>query len=339
MTVWTWVVGGTPPSGVERRELSQAYGRSLTMRVDAPFTAQFSLDGRSSQAAEIVALATDLHVYRNGVKYFRGRITTESDTVSESEHACQFTATCYRGMLDYREIGTAGASFAAVDQGTIAFNLIAASQALAGGNWGITDGVGATSGTVRDRTYDPGKPLGEAIAELFRVDNGGEWEISPTLALNRWYPKRGSVTSVVLDYGGKVARADRLLSPRDFANFVVVSGSQGLTPTSAVTAGIATDPRGRWEISLGLPSVLEQATLTTKATWLLAQSSTLRPEIVVTLTPGRWAGLTDIALGDTVALGLRSGRLSDTGAFRVVEINCAPDEDGGEQITMGLVAA
>ena len=337
--MWTWVLGGSPPSGVERRELSQAYGRSLTMRVDAPFTAQFSLDGRSSEAAEIDALETDLHVYRDGIKLFRGRIGPESDDVNETSHSCQFTATDYRGMLAYRIVDTAGAVFAAVDQGTIAWDLINASQALSGGNWGVTNGVGATSGTVRDRTYDPGKPLLDAISELFRVDNGGEWEISPSLALNRWYPIRGTVTNVVLDYGGKVAKVRRLLSPGDFANFDLVSGSSRLTPVSAVTAGIGTDPRGRWETSAGYPSVLEQATLTTKAAWLLDQTSTLRPEIGVVLTPGRWAGLSDVALGDTVALSVRSGRLADTGAYRVVEINCVPGEDGTETITMGLVAA
>lgn len=339
MADWVWVLGGPPTAGNETRQLTQAYGRNLTMRVDAPFTAQFSIDGRSDEAAQIAALATDLHIYRDGIKYFRGRITTESDAVDESKHGCQFTAIDYRGMLAHRIIGTAGRTFAATDQGTIAWTLIQESQALTSGDWGITNGVGATSGTVRDRIFDPGKPLLDVINELFRVENGGEWEIAPTLALNRWYPRRGTAGGVVLDYGGKISTFSRLLQPGNYANYTIATGSTGLAPASAVSGTIATDPRGRWELAQGFPSIIEQATVTTKANWMLSEANTLRPEIRITFASGRWGGTGDVGLGDTVVANLRSGRLIDSTSQRVVEIVCVPGDDGTETISMGLVAA
>lgn len=339
MTDWQWILGGTPPSGVETRELSSAYGRTLTLRLDAPSTAQFSLNGASNEAAQIVSLATDLTIRRDGVLVFRGRITTEADDISETTNTVQFTAIDYRGMLAYRQVGAAGATFAAVDQGTIAYTLVSTSQALSGGNWGVTNGAGATSGTVRDRTYLPGKPLIDAITELGRVTNGFEWYISPLLALERYYPTRGSANGVILDYGGMVSKLRRVLAPGDFANSVMATGATGLAPATAVSGTVGSDVRGLWETSKSSGSVIEQSTLTEQASWLLAQTSTLRPELGVTLSPGRWGGLSIIGVGDTVTGSLNVGRLAVAGNYRVAEINAQPGENGTETVTLGLIAA
>lgn len=339
MTDWTWVVGGVPPSGTEQRELTKGRGRTVTWRVDAAATAQFTINGRSDEAAEIVELETDLTVYRDGVKLFRGRIGPSGDDIGPSTHVAQFTAVDYRGMLAYRQIGAAGRIFAATSQATIPWTLISESQALSGGNWGITNGIGSTSAVNRDRTIDPGKPVMEVINEIGRLDNGFEWEIDAALALNRWYPTRGTANGVVLDYGGLVAKVHRQLDPKDFANSVLVTGAQGLTPVASVTAGIGTDPKGRLETSKGYPSITEQSTLNDRGPWLLDQTSVLRPTNSVTLRPGRWGGPTHIWLGDPVTLAINSGRLAVNDSHRVVEISVQPGDDGTETVTLGLLAA
>lgn len=338
---WTWVLSGAPPLGVGVRELTQAYGRALTLRVDAAWSATFTLDGRSEEAAVIEELATDLMIYREGRLFFRGRISVEHDQGNASKHVVQFTATDYRGFLgEHRFVGPVGRVFTGVDQGLVAWTLIQESQALPGGNLGISNGLGALSGTPHTRTYDPGKPVGEAIDELMRISpGGGEWEISGDLMLNRWYPRRGTATNVVLDYGGIVTEFDRLLSGRDFANSVMATASQGLLPATAALPGLALDPRGLWERQEGFTSVVEQATVGVKAGWLLDQASVLRPEISVTLAAGRWDGPDVLWLGDTCELALRSGRLTDAGAgrHRIVEIVLVPGDHGTEKVHMGLV--
>lgn len=337
---WTFVVGGAAPTGVEERELTAAYGRNLTWRLDGSCTAQFALDGRHPEAAEIVSLATDLHVYDpDGIKRFRGRIGPESDDIGPSTHTSQFTAVDYRGMLAHRQVGAAGVAYASTPVGAIAWSLIVASQALAGGNWGVTDGVGTGGGTARDKTADPGKPLVEIIEEMAHLTPGMEWEIDAELALNRWYPTRGADNGVVLDYGGLVSRVRRELSPGDFANSTLATGSQGLTPEVDVTAGIGTDPRGRWESSAGFPTIIEQTSLAAKAPWMLAATSTLRPAYSVTLTPGRWEGFSHVGLGDTVTLAINSGRLAVNSPFRVVEVSVQPGIDGDETVLLGLLAS
>lgn len=340
MAVWTWAVGGTPPA-VASRELSTASGRTLTMRVDGAWSAQFTLDGRSGEAAAISELASDLTVYRDGViePEFRGRITVADDDVDADRHTVRFGAVDYRGLLAHRQIGVAGRVFTGVDQGLIVWTLISESQALTGGDWTVTNGAGATSGTVRDRTYDPGKPLLEAVTELGQVNGGFEWGVDAELALNRYYPTRGAANGVVLDYGGVVSSFSRSRTPADYANSVLATGAEGLTPVAEVSASIGTDPAGRWERSFGFPSIMEQATLAGRGVWLLAEANVVRPEIAVTLAPGRWGGVAHIGVGDTVTAALISGRLSVTGSHRVVEIGVASGEDGTETVQLGLVAA
>ena len=554
----TWVIGGPAPAGVETRELTKASKRRLTLRLDDAPSAEFEIDGRSNEVAGVVALSSDLHVYHNGTKIFRGRFGPEQDSVEATTHRTKFTAIGYRGMLNARKVGGAGAgvllpgtvgnhistpdsslidvvgdlevvvhakanwqgggalqilaakdnastqrswgfyitttgfldlytfpaaadhistvalpflngtawwvkatidvdngaggrtvkfwyapdqlteptswtqlganvtvgatttitnstaplwigarangtgdgftagtfyrvilragidgtkacdflpdnaapaatswvsqitgetwtlngtaaltaanqtplAFVQTDQGRIAWDVITSTQQCAGGNWGITNGIGPTSGTLRDRsTYDTGKPLGDIISELGRVDGGFEWEIDAALALNRWYPTRGS-TKGTIDYGGLLTKVQRTLTPADFGNVAIASGDPNLTtPVTAVASGVASDVRGRWEVSQGYATVKEQTTVSSKATWLLAQVSTLRPDYVVTFAQGRWKGPTDIWLGDTVTLSVNSGRLSVAGQFRVIEIQLSWGENGEETVTMGLMAA
>lgn len=335
---WTWVLGDSAPGDIELRELTGAYGRTLTARLNGPWSAQFTIDGRSPEAKLVEALETDLHVYREGIKLFRGRITTESDTVDETKHTVTFSAIDYRGLLAVRRIGVGGRSFVSTDQADIAWQLIAESQALTNGDWGVTNGLGSSSGTLRDRTYDPLKPLLEAITELGNVEGGFEWEIDANLAFNRWYPERGNlVPDVRLDYGGRVAGFSRTLQPGTFGNYALASGAESTSPVFALGATMATDGKGLWQVAESYPSITEQSTLQSKVNWLRDQASVLRPETVIRLKPGRWSGMTDIGLGDHMLMGLQSGRLSGGTIQRAVEITCVPGDSGGETVTIGLV--
>jgi len=340
MAEWVWAVGGPSPTGQPERELTAASGRSVAWRVDAAASAQFSIDGRHVEAASIVERETDLWIWRDGVLLFRGRVVTASDDLDADQHRCQFTAVDYRGMLAHRIVGSAGRTFTGVDQAVIAWTLIDESQALTNGDWGITDGLGSTSGTNRDRVYAPGKPVLDAIAELGRVDDGFEWQISPLLELDRWFPRRGSAVSVVLDYGGVLARVGRLSQPDDWGNHALSVGAQGTTPEPADSADIATDLAGRWEVFDGDGSTIEQqSTLADRARWVVDEASTAQASLSVTWAAGRWAGPDEIWVGDTATVAIGSGRLAINGPARLAELVAVPGVDGSETITGGLVLA
>jgi len=340
---WRIVVSGPPPSGLARRELTTAYGRRVTFRLDGTCDAQISMNGGSDEADEILELQTDLIWYRTTVegvveKLFRGRIITETDDVSASNHVCQFSAIDYRGMLGTRVVGAAGKSFVATDVGLIAWTLISDSQALTNGNWGVTNGAGATAGVVHTISYDPGSDISDMMTNLaHRAIGPFEWEIDGNLAFNRYYPKRGTATGAILDYGGVVASVRKTLTSNDFGNVALLTGDGSTTvPVVKTSATVATDPQGRWERYAGFPDIKEQPTLDERASWVLGQIQAVSPTWVVTLLPGRWDKAT-MWLGDTVRLVARSGRLNVNALVRIIEINISIDEENVETVQMGLL--
>lgn len=333
MAEYSWVI-----SGPETRELSSAAARRLDFAVDGPATAVFTLSGFSEEAAAIAEFETDLTVYRDGLKIFRGRIVAESDAIDANGHVSTFAAKDYRGMLAYRLVGPSGLTFAAVDQGTIAWDLIDHTQGKTGGDWGVTDGVGAVSGTVRDRSFAPGASIGESLDSMSKLLNGFEWNIDSELAFNRYYPRRGADNGVKLDYGGACTSINRTLAP-DFANVVQVQGSNTTVPVEANTATLGGDARGRWEVYRGYPTIVEQDTLDDRRDWLLGELAIAKPGYSAVMTAERWEGAAHIWLGDTVSLQVKSGRLQVSTPQRVVTMGLSLPDNGGEVVTLGMIDA
>jgi hypothetical protein len=83
-----------------------------------------------------------------------------------------------------------------------------------------------------------------------------------------------------------------------------------------------------------------QATLSARAPWLLSQTHTIRPDYRVTLKPGRWTGTSMLWVGDIVYPSFKHGWLAEggTNAHRAVEVQIAINEDGSEEIQVGLLA-
>lgn len=347
---WKWAIGpwtGSAPT----RELTQAYGRRMTGRVDAAFDAQFSIDGESGELAGVERLTHDLWIYLDATQVFRGRLFGDNGAITPGAHSVQFSALDYRAMANRRIVGAAGANYpAGTDQAAIAWGLISTSQALTGGNFGITNGAGSSSATTREANYDPGKPIGDAISELGRLDDGFEWEISPTLALNRYYPRRGTDNGLVLDFGGILTEVGYGFSGEDFGNAGLVTGDPSTTPVTFVSATVATDPRGRWERAQGFPTIKEQSTLDARGPWYLSQIEQVRPDYRVTFRArewnetkqafiGGWPGVAGCWIGDTVYPSFKRGWIQEHGnPHRVVELQLVPDNENGEVVTAGLLA-
>jgi hypothetical protein len=340
MAEWQWVLGGNARDGFgPQRAMTSAKGRRITWRVDAACDAQFSVSALSDDAAAIQLLETDLYVYRDGVFMFRGRVCGVQGQLNENEHVLQFNVIDYRGMLNRRIAGVNGIAYTATDQSTIAWGLVTAAQTPSGGDWGITNGLGSgLTGQLRDKTLDPGKPIGDALGEMGRLENGFEWEIDANLAFNRWYPLRGNVNNKIWDYGGIVKSVGYTFNPDDFANSVLTSGSETTLPVAATNADVGTDVRGLWERPLGYPSIVDQATLNDRAPWALGQLNRIRFSYHVSLTSGRWDGMNDVWIGDTVIPNFQSGWLQQYSlGHRVVELQVVLDGNGGEAVDAGLL--
>lgn len=353
---WSFAIG--PPGAIEH-ELRGASARKVTLRLNDPSDASVTLDGEYPAAARIVELATDVYAYRAQFKggpkqlVYRGRIGKSSDSIDESGHTVVVPSIDYRGVLKRRLLLSGSKQvWTQVDQCLIAWELLQEAQNKPGGDYGIVNGLGQTSGQLRDRSYNLGDVIGDKVNELSQVIDGFDWDITATdvygvlgLRLDRWFPQRGSYKGAVLIHvrnGGNVQSVRREVDSSDFANYIRVEGKQpdggGAMPATQERPGSWYTPtpiEGRWDKAFS-EDITTTAALEDRADWLLADSSLVRPSYTVVLKPGFWRGTDHIGLGDTVDLVVQSGRLDVATQLRVLEISVEIDEDDVEQVSITL---
>jgi microcystin-dependent protein len=334
----TWSFQLVRPTGEYVGALSAATARKLSFFVDAAATAAFTMPGDHPQTAQIAELSVDVAASRNGTALFRGRVGNSTDQLTADTITSTFAALDYRGMLGRRILWQGVTrSFRGADQADIAWQMIADTQALAGGALSITRGAAAATGQRRDRDYDPGKNLGEAITQLGQVQNGFEWEIDASRRFNLFYPQRGRSTGLVLTYGRDIVEAARSLDASAFANAIRFNGSNNTTADELTVT--SWDPeQGRWDGQKSDPNLILQATVDQRAAYELADASTLTPAYQVTMVEGLWDPA-QIWVGDTVTLVVASGRLNVNAAYRIVQIDITLSDDGAEKVVLSVQAA
>lgn len=344
---WQLIAG--PAGGGYELALTEATSRRFTARLTDPSEVAFTLDGRHPQAAQINELATDIHVLWTPASgatriLFRGRAGSTGDTLDENAHSLEVGALDYRAVLNRRRLYSGSTlTWAATDQAAIAWGLVADTQARPGGALGITQGVGAATGVLRDRTYEAGDSVGERIQELSQVIDGFDWDITPTsasgLALDVWYPQRGVNRGVVLEYGGLVKAVRREVDPANYANAVRYTGSTDpvTLPDELEAPDLTTRLEGRWDAVYGDDGLTTQAALDDRAAWQLDAAQVVQPTYTLTLRQGAWDGPNHIWLGDPVLVVVMSGRLSVMETLRVYEIAFTLGSSGeeGVEVTVG----
>ena len=303
---------------------------------------ELAIDGMAGEQVDIITeLASDLIIYRNKNKIFRGRITYSQDGIGPDRHTVSISATDYFELLK-RRILYQDLNYTNIDQSTIAWNLINYTQGLSGGNLGITRGNGQSTGVTRDRPYEAGQNIGELIENLSEVINGFEYEVTPDLAFNVFYPQRGVQKDVVIQHGKDIIIVNRTVSSQDFANAIRMNGTEKDDNPAPVatrsTANIGTTPEGRWDKQIGLSDVSVQATLNQRADQELINSGELRPSYALELRDKSWRGPEHYWIGDTVQLIIKSGRLNVVQQVRVLKLSLTVNSDGSERVDLTVGA-
>lgn len=370
---WSFAIG---PPGSITRELNAASSRKVTFSLTEPHEASVVIDGFDLAAREIVELATDLYVFRRRDAehprelLYRGRIGKTADACSADGHEVTVPSISYKGVLKRRLLMTGfssansaytvgdssgagrGQRWNQVDQMQIAWELVDGIQQLSNGDLGIVNGVGQSSGKLRDRTFQMGDPIADQIDSLSDVIDGFDWDITPTytngssgLKLDRWYRARGIVRNEVLAYlqsGSNLRSVQRQVDSSDFANAIRSKGRapessgsvQGVEP-QPVERYATPGPEGRWDKLFDEDSTTA-AGLAERADWRVTDASLIRPSYTVELKPGVWRGPDHFWLGDTVKLVVQSGRLNVQTDVRVQTIDIAIDDNGDEQVSVTL---
>jgi hypothetical protein len=335
MARWQFVLGTL--NGPET-DLTYALGRVVNLRLSEPSTAEFTIDGRTEQALNIRELVSTLTVYRNGEPLFYGIVGSTSDVIDANQHILNVTAVDFRARLERLLIDT-DTTYTNQQIKDIAWNLIDTAQQKPGADLGITEGsaIGGTSLTTI--TFESGMSVFEAINTLQEAEPGFDWDILTDSTFQLW-DSRGTAAGVIIDYGGLATGVEIQFEPTNYANAVRVSG--GTATTSVVAAGTAFGPEGRWESQAGFGQIQDQDILQEAADKLLADSSEIKSAIGLTLTDGegapRWGGPSNIFLGDTCRMVIKSGRIQYNDLVRVQEIDCAIGDSGEEAVTLTLDA-
>lgn len=333
MARWQFILARS--SGAAIGELAAARTRRLEFHLDGPASIAWTMPADHPQTALVAELETDLIVYRDGLAVFSGRCGTSNDTLTANAATTDYTAVDYRGMLDRRIIWQASrTSFRQVDQAEIAWALVADSQARPGGDLGISRGQ-LPAGAPRDRDYQPGKKIGEALDQLGRVIDGFDWDVDPARRLNVYSPRRGRSTGIELVWGREIAAMTRNLTPSAYANALRFNGADGLSPVEIESASIG--PGGRFEASIGNPDLLLQESVNERAAAELDAAGRIQPGYHLTLMPGWWNPAA-LWLGDTAAVDITAGRLQVSEPLRVEGLTVTLDDAGGETVDVSLGA-
>lgn len=286
------------PSQEVRRFGTVSYRSYLDGGVDI----SFDVPGNSPSAAELSELYTDVWLYRNEVPYARCRVVSLVQTWgADGEDVVQVQAVDYKRLLNARHVQST-LNYATTAEASIIWGVIQHTQALDGGDLGITAGT-LTSGTNRDRTYYAGDNIGKILGDLSGVIDGPWWEIDPTLALNVHPYDDFPVQGTPLMLGATARMMARKSGAGLFANSVFVSGDNNqTTPVSLDSTDVSTDPRGRWERSAGFPTTTLQDSVQEKAEGFLAETERPPVQWSVELEPERWLTDADFIRGDEVTL-------------------------------------
>lgn len=335
--MWSFVLADT--DGAELGELTSSFQRSFRARLGGADEAQVTLSARHPEA-ELLGdgepYSRDLIVYRGADMVLRGRVDAPSDTMGAESHTVTVDARGYRDLLARRHL-EASQSWVDVEQEQIGWDVIAAAQALPGGDLGITRGVDQATGVTRSRSFEVGGQAARKIDELAAAADGFEWDIDPDLVYRVWHPQRGQTTSVVLQYaesGGNVRSLDRAPDPGGLATVVMVTAQGALVPETAVSADVAA--LGRWSHVEGVADADSATTLEEAAAGLLADREVLHGTYTAVLQQGVWGGPDHLWLGDTCRLVIQSGYRFEERVLRVHGIDVAVDGSGREIVTVVL---
>jgi hypothetical protein len=344
MAAWrfvAWRVGAWGLTGPSA-ELTEAHDRKITWRLSDTCEASFTLDARHPLALEVEELTFDLGIFRDNQLVFRGRIGSSSDDVQPDAHRVTFTAVDYTAVLGRRDLKSPQApwTFTNIAQGLIVRNLIDWTQNEVGGYLEINYVSIPSTAILRTITFPVGKLIGEAIADLARLDNGFDWAIEPEssgeLHAEIWHPSRGGARDLILEYGSTVGAVARTFDSAEYANAILATGADGVAAQVATAADLATRPEKRIELVESYPDITSTSILLARAIASLAARSTLNPAYTCVMFPGKWSP-GELWLGDATWLQVRSGRLNVSSSQRVVQIAVDVDDAGVESVAISLV--
>lgn len=316
----------------------------LTTSVDEGDTFSFSIDGNNPASRHIRDLITDVILYRDGQKLFRGRIVSSLDTMDAASHSVAVSAVDYKSLLKRRQLTSA--LTVSGDLESVAWGAINFTQTYdANGtfNLGIVrpanQSIGVTGGFAYDQD-ETVKDFIDRVAKTNTAEGAGdyfEWTIDANLQFRVFRPSRGRQQPQFLcDYGGSVLSIGTSFDPNSYSNHFVVRGAGTISTIQGST------DLGRWP-GAAFQTVYNDSAFSTvaqtdaKAFWLMTFSGQLNlmRSYNLELSADRWGGPRSLWIGDAVTLSIVSGRVNvNSDQYRVLNLHYEIAESGQEKIAI-----
>lgn len=290
-----------PSSGSAPVQEVTSFGSvTLTFDLESGMDVQFVCRGNSPEAAYVDELATDIWLMGDIKARFRTWAVWQ-EWFQNGQDNVNVMGVTYKKLLNRRLVnGAAGLTFTAADMGDIIWGLWAHTQAQTGGNLGVTKGSPTATGIVRTRAYKQGENLG-ALADA-EYEEGIWWRIDENKVYTAGPLSTRPFVGSPLHLGANVREMQRA-SGSDFANAVYGDADEASTTgVWAVATDVATDPRGRWELATGWPTVTLQQTVIDRTKAFLVQSSLVVAHWNLDMEPARWLTDSRIMPGDHAVL-------------------------------------
>lgn len=330
------------------RAFLDAYDVKLTRRINGANMLECSVPSDDSKARELLLGSRALRLYRNGETRFMGVI--RSPFVDEANWV---RVTAYDPFAHFMDLHVGDESltprvFTATDAGAIAEALLF-DLSLGGMNHLDTGDVDAS--VLRDRTYEPGKSIGEAVVELANVDDGFFFRIdadglpvgSKFGTFNVIWPTSGeSREDVRFEFGegtrDNIEESSLEIERFDPVNWVVATGGTDLegSPLAVLVENAASQSEyGLYQVWAQFSDVTEVTTLRDHAVGFLEPN----PRIVARFDAleGAPALFDDFDVGDTVSVYIDTGRVVYDFAARVNQVVLEIGDDSASERLTGIV--
>ncbi len=334
MAAWAFVLDGY--------DVSDALGQRVLERRNGPSEASFELSHDQPAAKVLLDTLTSnsdpwLRCYRDRVLRFHGPLSALSEQGNETQSGMVAT---FRGPFAGLQTSSGGdggefvgirTEYVTTDAGQIAWGLI---ERPLEGLLPAYIGKGTIQATVkRDRTYERGAGVGEAIIALTTVEGGFDFWVEPIepnidaqRGLFHVYAQQGvDRPNVVFEYGsatiGNVTAYRRsVVTP---IRKVTAYGANGMKATAAGGGG------GPPTQVISVPDVSVQATLQAIANGALRPRYTFVTEFDPdpAVAPQPWV---NYFLGDTVRYRAKHGAYIEQRSVRIDSIEVQIDDNGNE---------
>jgi hypothetical protein len=327
------------PSAGDAPVQEVTFSGSVTILFDlkAGTNLQFATRAYSPEAGHINELDTDVWVMGDLLEARFRSWAVWQEWFENGQDNVSVMAVTYKKLLNRRHVvPSGGLLFTDTDLGHIVWGMWQHTQAQPGGDLGITLGLPNLTGIVRTRAYKQGENLGSQADDEY--EEGIWWDVDHDLIYRAGAIIDGPWLAAPLHLGANV-RSFQRASGSDFANAVFGDADDASTVgVWAVAADVTVDPRGRWELAQGWPTVALQATLNERTAAFLETSRIPVAHWNVEMDAARWVTDSKIMPGMFAVLAVPRSLAAPLGeptpsiVVLVEQVSVNFDEDGALNI-------